>query len=945
MTNYKDTLNLPSTDFPMKANLPNREPEMLAKWQADNLYEKIQANSKGRKKFILHDGPPYANGNIHLGHAVNKTLKDLVIKSKRLSGFDAPYVPGWDCHGLPIELNVEKKLGKPGVKITHADFRKACRIYVEKQVDEQRDAFKRLGVFGDWDKPYLTMNYQYEADQVRVLGKIIENGHVQKGFKPVHWCTDCRSALAAAEVEYMQKRSHSIYVRFNVIVDAAVEQVCHYTASNSDSPGKGHISIVIWTTTPWTLPANQAVAVHPDYMYVLVQCESEVGHERIIVAESLLLDVMSRFNFKSHKVLGRIHGKDLEEIRLDHPFYDRKVPVVLGDHVTLETGTGAVHTAPGHGLEDYQVGMKYGLTIDNPVDDRGCFLEGTPIFAGEHVSKANEHVLSVLKNERKLVHDDAVEHSYPHCWRHKTPLIFRATPQWFVSMEKSHLRKEALEAIKNVQWLPDWGQARIAGMIENNPDWCISRQRTWGVPLALFLDKKTGEPHPDTPALIEKVAHKIEKEGIQAWFDLKVSDMLGDDAKSYVKCSDTLDVWLDSGLTHEAVLRKHPDLQFPADLYLEGSDQHRGWFQSSLLSSIALNKEAPYKEAITHGFTVDEQGRKMSKSLGNTILPDEVNKSLGADILRLWVSSTDYQGEISVSKDILKRISDVYRRLRNTARYFLSNLNDFDPEKDALPPEKMLSLDRWAMDRAYQVQEKVKLHYHNYQFHMVYQAIHHFCAVDMGSFYLDVIKDRQYTMKKDSIGRRSAQTALYHICEAFVRWISPMLTFTAEEIWQHMPGKREDSVFLTTWYEGLATINESEVMNRDFWQKIIFVRDAVNKEIETLRAEKKLGSALEAQVKVYCDGDYKNALESLEDELRFVFITSEAEVLPVDQKPKEVVEVNGENIALSVTATPYEKCSRCWHRREDVGKDDAHPELCGRCVVNVAGEGEVRHYA
>jgi isoleucyl-tRNA synthetase len=717
---YKATLNLPKTDFAMKANLAQREPTLLKQWNDKQLYQQIRQHCAGRPKFVLHDGPPYANGAIHIGHAVNKVLKDIIIKSKTLSGFDAPYVPGWDCHGLPIELMVEKTVGKAGVKVSAAEFRSACRTYAAKQVAIQKDEFVRLGVLGDWDNPYLTMDYAFEADIVRALGTIAANGHLSKGAKPVHWCTDCGSALAEAEVEYEDKHSPAIDVRFRVMDEAAFMACCH---SAPEHLGHGPLSVVIWTTTPWTLPANQAVALNPELDYAVVQCSVDGQPERLVVAEALLKDVAVRFGWHEHHVIGYCKGQALEHQQLQHPFYERQVPIILGDHVTTDAGTGAVHTAPGHGQEDYVVGMKYGLAVDNPVGNNGVFLPSTPLFAGLHVFSANDKVLEVLRERGQLVHHQALLHSYPHCWRHKTPIIFRATPQWFIAMDKNHLRDTALAEVKRVGWVPEWGQARIESMLDNRPDWCISRQRTWGVPIALFVHQESGELHPRTAELIETVAQRIEQHGIEAWFALEASELLGDDAAEYVKSQDTLDVWFDSGVTHAAVLNRRSQLQFPADLYLEGSDQHRGWFQSSLLASVAMHGQAPYKQVLTHGFTVDADGKKMSKSKGNVVLPQTVMKSLGADVLRLWVASTDYRGEMSVSDEILNRTADGYRRIRNTARFLLSNLDGFDPALHSVAATDLIALDRWVMDRAWQLQAEIIEAYEQYQFQSIYQKI------------------------------------------------------------------------------------------------------------------------------------------------------------------------------------------------------------------------------
>jgi len=935
---YKKTLNLPNTSFPMKGNLAQREPERLKKWQEAKLYKKIRVAFAGRPKFILHDGPPYANGEIHIGHAVNKVLKDIIIKSKTLSGFDAPYVPGWDCHGLPIELQVEKKIGKAGVKVSPTVFRKACREYAGKQVLLQKEAFVRLGILGDWQQPYLTMDFGFEADIVRSLGKIAQKGHLTKGAKPVHWCTDCGSALAEAEVEYEDKHSPAIDVRFQVVDEAAFMATCHHAPEHE---GHGPLSVVIWTTTPWTLPANQAVALNPELEYVVVQ----TANERLVVAEALLKDALLRYGIDDYHVIAYCKGSALEKQVLQHPFYDRQVPIILGDHVTTEAGTGAVHTAPGHGQDDYVVGMRYGLPVDNPVGGDGVFLPGTEFFAGEHVFNANAHVLEVLEGNGKLLHHHAILHSYPHCWRHKTPIIFRATPQWFISMDKNHLRELALEEVKRVTWIPDWGLARIENMMEGRPDWCVSRQRTWGVPITFFVHKETGELHPRTAELTEQVAKRIEQQGIDAWFDLDIAEFLGTDAEHYDKMTDTLDVWFDSGVTHACVLAKREELAFPADLYLEGSDQHRGWFQSSLLASVAMNDVAPYKAVLTHGFTVDAEGKKMSKSKGNVIAPQSVMKDLGADVLRLWVASTDYRGEMTVSSEILNRTSDGYRRLRNTARFLLSNLDDFDPAQDLIASNDLLALDRWIVDRAFSLQEEVKSAYESYQFQHIYQKVHHFCVIDLGGFYLDIIKDRQYTAKADGLARRSAQTAMYHVLEALTRWLAPIISYTADEIWQYLPGERSESVFLTTWYQDLVELDADAVLNRDVWQKLMAVRTAVSKELEKSRAKGDIGASLNAEVELYCSPEYLQALTLLGDELRFVFITSTATAFAANSAPDDAVVTEIEGISVKIIVSEHAKCVRCWHQTPDVGTHEEHPELCGRCIDNVAGAGEQRHYA
>ncbi len=937
MNDYKNTLNLPQTDFPMKANLAGREPEVLKHWQEINLYGKLREQGRDWPKYVLHDGPPYANGDIHIGHAVNKILKDIIVKARTLGGYDAPYVPGWDCHGLPIEHAVEKKIGKAGIQVEPAKFRQACREYARAQVERQREDFIRLGVIGDWTRPYLTMDFSVEADIIRALGRIVANGHVMRGHKPVHWCSDCGSALAEAEVEYMDKTSPAIDVRFAVVDPAAFLARCEHAAGHA---GEGPVHVVIWTTTPWTLPANQAVALHPELEYVLLQCSGPQGHERLLIAEPLVKAAMARYGIDSYRVVSNCLGKELEGVKLRHPFYSREVPVILGEHVTTDAGTGAVHTAPGHGLEDYVVGGRYGLAVDNPVGEDGKFLPGTELFAGEHVFKANDHVIEVLKARGALLHAEALNHSYPHCWRHKTPIIFRATSQWFIGMER--LREPALRAIQGVRWIPDWGQARIQGMIENRPDWCISRQRAWGVPIPLFVHRQTGEAHPETERLIEDVAKRVEKQGIDAWFDLKPQELLGADAENYDKVSDTLDVWFDSGVTHSCVLQRRPELPFPADLYLEGSDQHRGWFQSSLLTSVAMRGEAPYKNVLTHGFTVDAKGRKMSKSLGNVIVPQKVIKAMGADILRLWVAATEYRAEMSISDEILTRMADSYRRIRNTTRYFLASLSGFDPAA-ALPVKDMLALDRWAVLRAHELQKEVIEAYEQFQFHLIYQKLHQFCVVDMGGFYLDILKDRMYTMPANSLARRSGQTAMYHVVQALVRWLAPVLSFTAEEIWRYLPGARGESVFLEQWY-ALPPLPDGAV-DHAFWNEVIVVRQAVAKELEKLRVAGSIGSGLGAEVDIYCDDAKRERLQRLGDELRFVFITSYARVHPLSEKTADAVETEIKGMAVKVVPSAFPKCIRCWHLREDVGSHKDHPQICSRCVQNVTGPGETRHHA
>ncbi|MCH8531176.1 MAG: isoleucine--tRNA ligase [Saccharospirillum sp.] len=940
MTDYKATLNLPQTDFPMRGNLAKREPDMLAHWEKIGLYERIRAASAGRPKFILHDGPPYANGNLHLGHAVNKILKDIIVKSKGFIGYDAPYIPGWDCHGLPIEHKVETTIGRAGDKVDFKTFRAKCREFALSQIEGQRKDFIRMGVFGDWYNPYLTLNHQTEADIIRALGKIAESGHLVRGFKPVYWSVVGGSALAEAEVEYHDKTSYSIDVRYSAQDSQAVLKAFGTEA------GQGEVAAVIWTTTPWTLPASQAISVGPELDYVLVQVDVLGAPARLVLAQGLLESTLARMGVEQHEVLATVTGDALEKLMFNHPFYHRDIPILLGDHVTLDAGTGCVHTAPDHGMEDFVVCQQYGIDTLNPMDDKGIFRDNVEFFAGEHVYKVDDHILDVCREQGRLLSSGKLTHSYAHCWRTKTPLIYRATPQWFISMDKNGLREKAMDAIKGVRWVPGWGQNRIEAMFEQSPDWCISRQRTWGVPITFVTHKTTGELHPQLPEIIEAVAQRVETDGMDAWWDLDLKEVIGDEAEHYEKATDTLDVWFDSGVTHDTVLRKREELgQYPADMYLEGSDQHRGWFQSSLKTAVAINGTAPYKQVLTHGFTVDEKGHKMSKSLGNGIDPQEVFDSLGADILRLWVASADYSGDMALSKDILNRAADAYRRIRNTARFLISNLSGFDPATDQVEPEQMLALDRWAVDRAARLQEELSHAYDNYQFVQVYQKMHHFCVLDMGGFYLDIIKDRQYTTQPESLARRSAQTALYHVLEALVRWMAPIMSFTADELWQFLPGERSVSVFENTWYEGLFRLDPAEPMNQGFWTQVQAVKEGVNKVLELARNEGRVGGSLKAEVTLYCDSELLELLAELGGELRFVTLTSEARLAPLTEADGQAVSTDLEGLKVTVVASEHTKCTRCWHQREDVGQHAEHPELCGRCVDNVSGEGEVRLYA
>jgi isoleucyl-tRNA synthetase len=938
---YKHTIHLPATEFPMRGDLAKREPAMLAAWAAEDRYRALMAHTAGRPRFLLHDGPPYANGAIHIGHAVNKILKDVVVKSRLLAGFQAPYVPGWDCHGLPIEIAVEKQVGKVGEQVDARAFRDACRAYAGEQIATQSRDFQRLGVLGDWENPYRTMDFRYEADMIRALATIMDRGHVVRGAKPVHWCFDCGSALAEAEIEYAERVSPAVDVAYDALDPDAVAAV--FGVARGDAV----VAVPIWTTTPWTLPASMAVTLAPALDYALIEGPPRHGQRQLLVLAAALAAVApERYGLESARVLGTTRGAALEHQRLQHPFYARQVPVILGDHVSAEEGTGAVHTAPGHGQEDFAVGQQYGLETLSPVMGNGVFEPALPLFGGQHIWKANEAIIEVLRQRGVLLAQRRHPHSYPHCWRHKTPVAFRATAQWFISMDKASLRADALAAIRDVRWVPAWGQARIEAMIENRPDWCISRQRTWGVPIALFVDKTTGEPHPRSVELMRQVALRVEQGGVDAWYDLEPAELLGEEAARYDKVTDILDVWFDSGVTHACVLAAREGLGKPADLYLEGSDQHRGWFQSSLLTGIAMDRAAPYRQVLTHGFVVDGEGRKMSKSLGNVIAPQQVMDTLGADILRLWVASADYRGEINLSDEILKRAADVYRRIRNTCRFLLGNLAGFDPERHMVALEDSVLLDRWAVHRAHETQVAVTAAYERYDFPEIVQRLQNFCSVDMGSLYLDITKDRLYTMPADSLGRRSAQSAMYRILEALARWMAPVLSFTADEVWQHMPARRHPSPLYETWYQELAPLPADAALAPEDFDLLLELREAVAAVLEPMRKAGEIGAALEAEVEVHAPPALFRRLAAVGDELRFFFITSELRLLEASAAPAGAVASRvGESEAwLLARASRHSKCVRCWHQREDVGAHAAHPELCGRCVGNVEGPGETRRF-
>ena len=932
MADYKDTLNLPDTPFPMRGDLLKREPQWVAQWQQKKLYQRIREISAGRPRFVLHDGPPYANGDIHIGHAVNKVLKDIIVRSKTLAGFDAPYVPGWDCHGLPIEHQIEKLHGK---NIPADKVRELCRAYAAEQVERQKKDFIRLGVLGEWDNPYLTMNFKAEAEEIRALGKILEQGYLYQGLKPVNWCLDCGSALAEAEVEYEDKTSPAIDVAFEVHENHADKLAAAFGLTHLRGPAFA----VIWTTTPWTLPANEAVSVHPELTYDLIETEKGA----LILVHDLAEAALKRYGLAG-SVVGSCQGQALDQMLLKHPFQPRDVAIICGTHVTTEAGTGLVHTAPAHGVDDYNVGKKYGLPVNNPVGNDGRFISTVPALsvgelAGKSVWEANPLVLAELEAKGRLLKAEKLQHSYPHCWRHKTPIIFRATTQWFIGMENRKAESEptlrwiAERAVDETQFFPAWGRARLEAMMKTRPDWCVSRQRNWGVPIPFFLHKETGQPHPRTAELIEQVALRVEKAGIEAWFSLDARELLGDEADQYVKMKDTLDVWFDSGTTHWHVLRgSHAEVSaHPADLYLEGSDQHRGWFQSSLLSGCAIDGRAPSKALLTHGFVVDGKGHKMSKSKGNVIAPQQVSDKMGADILRLWVASTDYSGELTISDEILKRVVEGYRRIRNTLRFLLANISDFDAQADMLPVEEWLEIDRYALALTRELQASCQADYDRYEFHRVVQALQTFCSEDLGGFYLDILKDRLYTTGLKSLARRSAQSALWHITQAFVRLLAPITSFTAEEVWAVLTGQADDSVMFQCWHALPLPAGEGELLAK--WAIVREVRNDVTKALEAQREAGKIGAALQAAVEIRCAGEKYDALASLGDDLKFIFICSATSLVQ-----------DGEE---SVTATPltHGKCERCWHVREDVGAHAEHPGLCGRCVSNLHGEGEARRCA
>ena len=919
--NYRDTLNLPQTELSMKAGLPKKEPEILDFWNDIGLYEKIRQQNLNNKKFILHDGPPYANGAIHLGHSVNKILKDITIKSKTLQGLDAPYVPGWDCHGLPIELNVEKKHGKRSELVQNKKmFQEACKEYALTQIESQKKDFIRLGVLGEWDNPYKSLDSSFEANAVRALGRIYEAGHIEKGEKPVHWCQDCGSALAEAEVEYQDKTSKSIDVAFKAN-EQSLKKLNEVFATNIVDG----ISFVIWTTTPWTIPSNVAVCINPELDYALIKLDGK----HLVIAEAMIELCMERWGTTS-ELVSKTLGKNLVDISLIHPFIERNSELLHGDHVTTEAGTGCVHTAPAHGLDDYFICKKHGIETFKALNSKGFFKEEFEFIAGLPASKADPLVIEKLNEVKALVNCEDFHHSYPHCWRHRSPLIFTSTAQWFISMNKSGLLNEALQSISGVSWEPSWGEQRIEGMLTDRPDWCISRQRNWGVPITLVVHKESGAIHPNQSELFKQFANLIEENGISSWESLDLNEFI-DDGDSYIKITDSLDVWFDSGVTHFAVSEQRFEEGIVADLYLEGSDQHRGWFQSSLLTSIAMNGRAPYKAVLTHGFVVDENGRKQSKSLGNVVSPQKVWDSLGADILRLWVASADFRSEMVASDEILKRVSDQYRRIRNTFRFILGNLNDFDESKKIVF-EDQIELDKWIVLETSKLQEDVLKLYESYSYHNVVQKIHNFCVNELGGIYLDIVKDRLYTCKDSSHARQSCQTSLNYVLNTMVRLTAPILSFTSEEIWQTHPSLKgqNESIFLSKYFESKQ---EGEcVISSSDWARIFEIKDIVNQSIERLRNENKLKGSLDSNVIISANEEDKSILDKLGSELHFVFISSQASV------------IDGDTLSIQIDQMSDEKCTRCWHRDSTVGESKDHPEICSRCEENIDQSGESRSF-
>ncbi|CAL4326212.1 isoleucine--tRNA ligase [Buchnera aphidicola] len=937
MNNYKKTLNLPTTKFSMRGNLSQKEPKILKNWNENHLYQLIRKKKEGKKIFFLHDGPPYANGNIHIGHAVNKILKDIIIKSKNISGFDAPFIPSWDCHGLPIEQKVEELIICKNEKISTLEFQKKCRKYAQSQIKAQKKDFIRLGVIGDWEKPHLTMDFKNEANIIRTLSKIIEKKYLYQDFKPIYWCLQCSSSLSEAEIEYFEKKSDSIIVALKSQNNSIIKKIF-----NSFKLNNKEIYLPIWTTTPWTLPSSKAITIHPDFQYQLIETKKSY----FIIAEALVPHVLNKLKIKKWLAINSIKGKFLEKINFLHPFLKNVyLPIILGKHVNLESGTGAVHTAPDHGPDDYIVSQKYNIKTSHLVNINGNYVSNThPKLDGINVLNANPIIIKLLIDKDLLLHHENLNHNYPHCWRHKTPIIYRATPQWFINIDQCKLRNQSLQEIKKVFWIPTWGESRIKEMIKKRPDWCISRQRRWGVPMSIFINKETGKIHPQNSLLMEKIAKKVELEGIQVCWNLDLKKILGQKYQSYIQILDILDVWFESGNTHTSINYKNKKYtKNNADMYLEGSDQHRGWFMSSLIISTLISGKAPYSEVLTHGFVVDGKGQKMSKSIGNTISPNNIINKLGADILRLWVASSNYCNDISISEEILKNSSDAYRRIRNTARFLLANINDFEPKKHIINKDEMIFLDKWAIGQTKIVQEEIIKFYNNYNFHGVVQRLMYFCSMEMGSFYLDIIKDRQYTLKTNSKERRSCQTAMYYIINSLVRWIAPILSFTADEIWNYLPEKKSQYVFTEEWFDKLFHLEQDDLFNYQFWNEIINIKNEINKFIEIEIKNKNINNSLEASVTLYVLPELLKKLKLLGKELKFIFLTSNATVKLYDKAPENTKKSKTISyLKISLEKVEKQKCLRCWHYSIDIKNHIHDSNICNRCILNTIGNGEKR---
>lgn len=937
MDDYKNTLNLPNTKFPMRANLKEKELKILKNWNDNELYQLIRKKKERKKIFFLHDGPPYANGNIHIGHAINKILKDIIIKSKSMSGFDAPYIPSWDCHGLPIEQQVEKINNISTKDISTLMFQEKCREYAQEQVEKQKKDFIRLGVIGDWENSHLTMNFQNEANIIRTLSRIIEKKYLYQDFKPIHWCTVCASSLSEAEIEYFKKQSDSIIVAFKSKYPLTIKKLFNNVPFNNKE-----IYLPIWTTTPWTLPSSKAIAIHSDIQYQLIETKKYY----IIIAKELVKNVLNKLKITTCNIVNSIHGSLLENTIFLHPFLKNvTIPVILGNHVSYESGTGAVHTAPDHGIDDYIVSQKYNIKTSNIINSQGNYISNIhTTLDNVNVLQANPIIIELLKKNNSLLHYESLIHSYPHCWRHKTPIIFRATPQWFINIDKNQLRQKLLQEIKKVKWIPNWGESRIKDMIQKRPHWCISRQRKWGVPMSIFIHKKTRQIHPNTYNLMQKIAKKVEFTGIREWLDINIKELLGKEYHLYEKISDILDVWFESGNTHTSITYRNKKYNTKkADMYLEGSDQHRGWFMSSLVISTLINKEAPYSTVLTHGFAVDGNGQKMSKSIGNTISPNEIVNTFGADILRLWVASSNYSNDISISHEILQNTSDMYRRIRNTARFILANITDFNPKEHLIYQNDMIFLDRWAIAQTLIAQQEIVNCYEKYNFHGVVQRLMYFCSIEMGSFYLDIIKDRQYTLQKSSKARRSCQTAMYYIIHALVRWIAPILSFTANEIWEYIPDTDSKYVFTEEWFDKLFYLNEHDILHYTFWNNIIKLKHEINKFIEDQIKNKIINNSLETSIILYVSNTFAKKLEILGKEIKFIFLTSSVEIKPYNQAPLSTIKSKIiHQLKIDLHKIPGQKCLRCWHYFSSNKHSTKESNICPRCILNTIGNGEKR---